>query len=177
MSKKQHVSVRLAEADHRKIKEIARRLGVKESDLFRYIVKNSLNKLLPLQDELIRGTDLIPVLLDCGQDLARYFDLDTEQLDQIVNGGLADEGRRIERQDLDILAMAGSSNHYARLKLAAITHESPGDEDIVKALKYYLSQKYQSTCSLLSLWARESIEGPQSAISPNNTHTRENQYA
>jgi len=177
MSKKQHVSVRLAEADHRKIKEIARRLGVKESDLFRYIVKNSLNKLLPLQDEHIWGADLIPVLLDCGQDLARYFELDSEQLDQIFNGELTDKTRRIEKQDLDILAMAGTSDHYARLKLAAMTQDAPMNEDVVEAIKQYLGQKYQSTCSLLSLWARESIDGPQSALSHNNSHSREKQYA
>lgn len=176
MAKKQHVSVRLAEADHRKMKDISRRLGVRESDLFRFIIKNSLNKLLPFQDDQIRGADLIPALLDCGQDLARYFDLDSEQLDQIVNAGLSqEESKRIDKGDLDILALAGSSDHYARLKLAALSNVPMQDTDLVGALKLYLCQKYQNTFDLLNLFTRESINRTQTAL--NTQPIKETQYA
>ncbi len=177
MAKKQHVSVRLAEADHRKMKEIAKRLGVKESDLFRYIVKNSLNKLWPFQDERIRGADLIPVLLDCGQDLARYLELDSEQLDQIVNGGLEGDERKVEKEDLDILAMTGTSDHYMRVKLSALSQEAVADEDLVLALKQYLARKYQTTFSLLSQLTKDSIEKTQSVLATPENSTKENQYA
>ena len=177
MAKKQHVSVRLTETDHRKMKEIAKRLGVKESDLFRYIIKNSLNKLLPFQDEQIRGTDLLPALLDCGQDLARYFDLDCDQLDQIVNGDLAEESKKIEKEDLDILAMAGSSDHYALIKLAALSKEPVMDEDLVSALKQYLTQKYQNTKNLINHWKKESVDKSQSVLGTRKPNTKENQYA
>lgn len=177
MVKKQHVSVRLAEADHRKMKDIAKRLGVKESDLFRYIIKHSLNKLLPFQDEQIRGTDLIPALLECGQDLARYFDLDTEQLDQIVNGGLDEDARKIEKEDLDILAMAGSSDHYALVKLAAISSQPLQEDDLVLALKHYLNHKYRNTRQLISKWSRDSLVKTQSVLVKTNTKSKEKQYA
>ena len=177
MAKKQHVSVRLAETDHRKMKEIARRLGVKESDLFRYIVKNSLSKLLPFQDQQIRGIDLIPTLLDCGQDLARYFDLDSEQLDQIVNGGVEEGSRKIEKGDLDILAMAGTSDHYARVKLAALCEEPLADDDLIGALKQYLTHKYQNTCNFLSVFTQESIAKSQSVLKNSGSNSKEKQYA
>lgn len=177
MAKKQHISVRLAEADHRKMKEISKRLGVKESDLFRYIIKHSLNKLLPFQDEHIRGTDLLPALLDCGQDLARYFDLDTDQLDQIVNGGLEEEAKKIEKEDLDILAMAGASDHYARVKLAAISKSPLPEDDLITLLKQYMTQKYQKTQNLICQWTQDSVVKSKSVLKSTSQKSKENQYA
>ena len=175
MAKKQHVSVRLAEADHRKMKDIAKRLGVKESDLFRFIIKNSLNKLLPFQDDHIKGADLIPALLDCGQDLARYFDLDSEQLDLIVNAGLEEAGKRIEKDDLDILALAGASDHCARVRLAAVTNTPVHEQDLVAALKRYLATKYLDTFNMLNQITKESIVKTQTAL--QTQQIKENQYA
>lgn len=175
MAKKQHVSVRLAENDHRKMKDIAKRLGVKESDLFRFIIKNSLNKLLPFQDDHIRGADLIPALLDCGQDLARYFDLDSEQLDAIVNAGLEEAGKRIEKDDLDILAMAGASDHCARIKLAAMTNAPVVEQDLVTALKHYLVAKYLDTFNMLDQITQDSINTTKTVF--KTQQVKENQYA
>lgn len=175
MAKKQHVSVRLAEADHRKMKDIAKRLGVKESDLFRFIIKNSLNKLLPFQGDHIRGADLIPVLLDCGQDLARYFDLDSEQLDLIVNGELEEAGKRIDKADLDILAMASASDHCARVKLAAVTDALEMEQDLIAAFKSYLAAKYLNTFNMLNQLTKESLVKTHTTLKTNKIE--ENQYA
>lgn len=175
MAKKQHVSVRLAEADHRKMKDIAKRLGVKEADLFRFIIKNSLNKLLPFQDDHIRGADLIPALLDCGQDLTRYFDLDSEQLDLIVNAGLEEAGKRIEKDDLDILALAGASDHCARVRLAAMTNAPVLEQDLVTALKHYLVAKYLHTFNMLNQLTQDSIIKTQTVL--KTQQIKENQYA
>ncbi|HVL00513.1 MAG TPA: hypothetical protein VM553_11915 [Dongiaceae bacterium] len=175
MAKKQHVSVRLTESDHRKMKEIARRLGVKESDLFRFIVKNSLSKLLPFQDGAIRGADLVPALLDCGQELARYFDLDSDQLDQIVNGGLEETHKKIDKEDLDILVMSGASDHYAMVKLAALTHQPIEKENLFVVLKNYFLGKYPRALNLL-----EGLNQEPAALSGNplkHHSLKENQYA
>lgn len=157
------------------MKDIARRLGVKESDLFRFIVKNSLNKLLPFQDGAIRGTDLIPALLDCGQDLARYFDLDSDQLDHIVNQGLEEGSKKVDKEDLDILALSGSSDHYAMVKLAAITRQPIEKENLINTLKKYLSGKYQNAFNLFEGLQTESGEKPVTTI--HNHRLKENQYA
>ena len=175
MARKQHVSVRLAEADHRKMKDIAKRLGVKESDLFRFIVKNSLNKLLPFQDDHIKGADLIPALLDCGQDLARYFDLDSEQLDLIVNAGLEEADRRIEKDDLDILALSGASDHCARVRLAAMTNAPVVEQDLLTALRQYLAAKYLHTFNVLNQFTQDSLIKTQIVL--KGRKIKENQYA
>ena len=175
MNKKQHVSVRVTETDHRKMKEIARRLGVKESDLFRFIIKNSLAKLLPFQDDSFKGTDLIPALLDYGSDLARYFDLDAEQLDRIVNCGVAEGDRRVDREDLDILALSGSADRYAVAKLSAITQAPVAGEDLLDALKDYFLGKYHYTFKLLQDLRSE--PAPRNSTAIKSHQDKENQYA
>jgi len=48
--RKQAVSLRLSAADIRKIKKLSKRLGVRDSDIFRYALKVMLAKLAPLCD-------------------------------------------------------------------------------------------------------------------------------
>ncbi|NPU90928.1 MAG: hypothetical protein HPY82_03375 [Gammaproteobacteria bacterium] len=175
MAKTQHLSIRLTESDHRKIKDISRRLGVKESDLFRFIVKKSLNKLLPFQDEDIKGADLIPALMECGQDLVRYLDLDSEQLDHIVNEGVLESERKVDKADLDILIMAGSSDHCALIKLSAITRQPIEKENLLTVMKDYLTAKYMHAFKLIEDLKKEPSIKPGTAI--NSPQVKENQYA
>lgn len=175
MAKTQHVSVRLSESDHRKMKDIARRLGVKESDLFRFIIKNSLSRLLPFQDDGIKGADLIPALMDCGQELARYLELDSGQLEQIVNDGVQDADKKVDKADLDILVLAAESDHCALVKLSALTHQTIEKENLLAVMKEYLSSKYLHAFKLIEDLKKETAGKPSTAI---KTHSlKENQYA
>ena len=60
-NKKQNVSVRMSSTDLKRIKDIAQRMNVRDSDVFRFAIKNTLAKLTPLNDSLVRGKDLLPV--------------------------------------------------------------------------------------------------------------------
>ena len=142
MRQKRSVSVRLSEADIRKIKEISERLGVKDADLLRYFIKNSLGRLMPLRNEEAKGVDLIPVLMECGSDLARYLELDTEQLDQIVNSDLISESRRVALSDLELLTMANGSNSYASYKLSGLKNIQIEEGNLEESLKEYFYEKY-----------------------------------
>lgn len=140
--KKRNVSFRLTAADLRKIKEISTRLGVKESDLYRFSVKNMLTKLMPLHDKDLRGVDLIPALLECGEDLLRYFDLDAEQLDHIINDGINDTTRRVDAEDLDLLALAIVNGNYVINRLSELCKEPVEVFRVNDALRGYLHAKY-----------------------------------
>jgi len=140
--KKRNVSFRLTAADLRKIKEISTRLGVKESDLYRFSVKNMLTKLMPLHDKELRGADLIPALLECGEDLLRYFDLDSEQLNHIINDGIDDETRRVDAEDLDLLALAIVNGNYVINRLSELCKEPIEVFRVNDALRHYLYEKY-----------------------------------
>src|SRR5882762_169881 len=53
--RKQAVSIRLGESDIRNIKRIAKRLGVRDSDIIRFALKATLSRIAPLCDPAIRG--------------------------------------------------------------------------------------------------------------------------
>ncbi|MCG8315399.1 MAG: hypothetical protein MI976_19490 [Pseudomonadales bacterium] len=140
--KKQSVSVRLSESDVRKVKDISKRLGVKDSELFRFIVKNTLAKLLPFQNEGVKGIDLIPALVDCGGDLTRYLDIDTDALDEIVNAGVHEPHKKIDKADLDMLALASVGASYVSYKLSELKNQPVDEASLEDSLKEYLYGKY-----------------------------------
>lgn len=136
--RKQAVSIRLGESDIRHIKRIAERLGVRDSDIIRFAIKSSLNRIAPLCDPDIRGRNLVPVLVESGDELIRYFELDAFRLESIINAEV-EEGRRVERDDIALLAMSGLREEYLVMRLkegnaAAVTP--------ARSLRGYLYDKY-----------------------------------
>src|SRR5277367_1245888 len=114
--RKQAVSVRLGESDLRNLKLIARRLGVRDSDIIRFAIKSMLGRISPLCDEAITGRSLVPVLVESGDELIRYFELDSYRLEGIVNKR-ADDDTRVDRDDIALLAMSGLRDQYLVMRL------------------------------------------------------------
>jgi len=75
-------------SDVRKLKKLASRLGVRDSDVIRFAVKSMLTRLGPLYDAEMRGRALVPVFVEFGTELLRFFDLDGARLEAIVNEGV-----------------------------------------------------------------------------------------
>ena len=63
-SRKQAVSIRMNGSDVRKVKKLAIRLGVRDSDVIRFAVKSTLAKLGPLYDAEVQGRNLVPVFVE-----------------------------------------------------------------------------------------------------------------
>jgi hypothetical protein len=139
--RKQAVSIRLGEADIRNIKRIAKRLGVRDSDIIRFAIKASLSRIAPLCDPGIRGRNLVPVLVESGDELIRYFDLDAYRLERIINEDV-EVGRQVERDDIALLAMSGLRDEYLvmRLKEGSGNSADPAEKD--RSLRGYLYDKY-----------------------------------
>lgn len=139
--KKQAVSIRLGESDIRNIKRMAQRLGVRDSDIIRYAIKTMLSRMSPLCDAAIRGRNLVPVLVESGDDLIRYFELDAFRLESIINENV-EEGRQVERDDIALLAMNGLRQEYLVMRMkddngATMEGTQPGH-----SLRSYLYDKY-----------------------------------
>lgn len=142
--RKQIVSLRMSATDLRKVREIARRLSVRESDVFRFAIKTTLAKLGPLYEQSVRGSDLVPIFIECGSELATYFDLDSSQLETIINGGVDDPDKRVDKDDIELLAMSGAQEHYLYKRLKQVV-TSPADSVGTSALlRRYLFAKYIS---------------------------------
>src|SRR5215469_7585349 len=83
--RKQAVSIRMNASDVRKVKRVASRLGVRDSDVIRFAVKTMLGKLGPLYDPEVSGRNLVPVFVESGAELLRFFEIDATKLEAIIN--------------------------------------------------------------------------------------------
>lgn len=159
--RKQAVSIRLGESDIRNIKRIAKRLGVRDSDIIRFAIKSALNRLGPLCDDSMRGRNLVPVLVESGDELIRYFELDSFRLENIINEDVQAE-QQVDRFDIALLAMSGLREEYLVMHLKA--GDGHGAESAVPArsLRGYLYDKYvyRNTAHRTNGAARAEAERP-----------------
>jgi|SRR5271163_2530804 hypothetical protein len=139
--RKQAVSIRLGESDIRNIKRIAKRLGVRDSDIIRFAIKSTLNRVAPLCDPGIRGRNLVPVLVESGDEIIRYFELDAFRLENIINSNV-DEGRQVERDDIALLAMSGLREEYLVMRLKDGNGLPVDTASQGRSLRRYLYDKY-----------------------------------
>jgi hypothetical protein len=130
--------------DVRKVKKVASRLGVRDSDVIRFAVKSMLARLGPLYDPEAHGRNLVPVFVESGADLLRFFEIDAARLEAIINGGV-DVERRVERDDIALLALTGSQEPYAALKLSELDRTERRERsaaELSESLRQYLYAKY-----------------------------------
>ncbi len=139
--RKQAVSIRLGEGDLRNIKRMAQRLGVRDSDIIRFAIKTMLNRIAPLCDDAIKGRNLVPVLVESGDELIRYFELDAYRLEKIINEATG-ASTRVERDDIALLAMSGLREQYLvmRMQDGTVVPDEPAGPG--RSLRNYLYDKY-----------------------------------
>jgi len=131
-------------SDVRKVKKLATRLGVRDSDVIRFAVKTMLSRLGPLYDPDVRGRNLVPVFVEFGTELLRFFDLDGARLEAIVNDGV-EPGKRVDRDDIALLALTGAQEQYAALKLSELNQHDNSQAnaaDLANSMRQYLYEKY-----------------------------------
>jgi hypothetical protein len=143
-NRKQAVSIRMNGADVRKVKKLAQRLGARDSDVIRFAVKSMLARLGPLYDPEVRGRKLVPVFVESGTELLRFFDLDAAKLEAIINEGV-DAPKRVDNSDIALLALTGAKEPYAALLLSELLQQAriaaePGE--LSDSLRQYLYDKY-----------------------------------
>lgn len=143
-NKKQNISVRLNSSDLRKIKEIAKRLHARESDVMRFAIKNTLSRLGPLHETHLRGSDLIPVFLELGKELGNHFDLDSSVLAEIINNGVEDLEKRVDNRDIELLAMAIVKETYLYMTMSEFGLKDVNQEQAKDLMLEYFYNKYIS---------------------------------
>jgi len=117
--RKQAVSIRLGESDIRNIKRIAKRLGVRDSDIIRFAIKSALKRIAPLCDPGIRGRNLVPVLVES-----------------------VDAGRQVDCDDIALLAMSGLREEYLVMRLKDGNGSALDSAARDRSLRSYLYDKY-----------------------------------
>ena len=130
--------------DVRKVKKLANRLGVRDSDVIRFAVKSMLARLGPLYDPEVRGRNLVPVFVESGVELLRFFELDAPRLEAIINEGV-EPTKRVDRDDVALIALTSGQTPYAALKLSELNRGEPEQSDAAQlavSLRQYLYEKY-----------------------------------
>ena len=151
-SRKQAVSIRMSAGDIRSVKKLAKRLGVRDSDVIRLAVKSMLAKLGPLNDATVRGHSLVPVFVESGIDIFRYLEVDAVRLESIINDG-AEPGSKVAEEDIQLIAMNGIQQSYAKLRLSSINGRNGASQrdpatdgsdadGMSRNLRRYLYEKY-----------------------------------
>ncbi len=139
--RKQAVSIRLGESDLRNIKRMAGRLGVRDSDIIRFAIKSMLHRISPLCDDGITGRNLVPVLVESGDELIRHFEFDSYRLERIINER-AQEDARVDHDDIALLAMNGLREHYLLMRLNDNNGAPIDAGGQARSLRAYLYDKY-----------------------------------
>lgn len=139
---KRSISLRMNSADLTKVRSIATRLRVRESDVFRFAIKMALARLSPLHDKNIKGTELMPVFVDCGTDMALHFNLDSDRLNDVINGDLEHDESRVCEDDIELMSMAIMPERYLKLKLKELVGQPVERLGVNESLRLYLSDKY-----------------------------------
>lgn len=135
----QAISIRLGPNDIRRVKQLARRLGVRDSDVIRFALKWTLMQVAPLCDPEIRGQALLPMFVEVGREFIRHFELDAVALGDLINKGVEPD-EQVEHEDIALLAMAGSQAPFA-MRGAHKADANPSRPS-VESLREYLYEKY-----------------------------------
>lgn len=141
MSKSTCISVRLRGSDIGKIKSIARRMDVSDSEIFRFGIRLALSRLLPLLDHNACGFRVLPVFMDNDAELVRQFDMDAAQLERVINAE-CEPHHRVEAHDLNLLTLHGLPSDYLRMRMQELTGEPVESVTVWKSLRTYLYRKY-----------------------------------
>jgi hypothetical protein len=131
-------------ADVKKVKRLANRLGVRDSDVIRFAVKGMLARLGPLYDPEVSGRNLVPVFVESGAEVLRFFEIDAHKLETIINNGVEGD-RRVDRDDIALLALTGTQEPYAALKLSELNRSErkrQNPAELSESLRQYLYAKY-----------------------------------
>jgi len=142
MSKTTCISVRLRGSDIDKIKSIAKRLDVSDSEIFRFGMRLALSRLLPLLDKEACGFRVLPVFVDNDGELVKQFDMDANHLNRVINEHCNDPESRVDQTDLNLLTLHGLPSDYLRLRMQELTGEALDGASVWKELRNYLYGKY-----------------------------------
>ena len=83
----------------------------------------------------------MPVFVEFGNELTSYFDLDESRLEGILNDGIEGD-RRVDREDVGLLLMAGLEETRLYARLSEITELQSDPDTVMEDFRKYLYAKY-----------------------------------
>jgi len=142
MTDRKHiVSMRLTHDDRSAIQSIAKRLLVRESDIYRFAVNQLLARLERLLDSSCRGVELLPLFLELREELNYNLGFKKTQLYNIINNQELAPENQVPMADIELLILP---HHVVRNRLMKIHQTTEKNIDTNDWLHLYFEQKYFS---------------------------------
>ncbi len=138
---KEMVAVRLDPWDRRKLKAVAKRLKVSESDFLRYAIKVAIEDFSPLVDQSKEGAQLLSAFVQHIDEKSRWLELDRAKLDYILHGDLEDEARRVAAEDIELLLKGSVGKGYHEW-LMDMSSQKRAPASFMLSRFAYLMEKY-----------------------------------
>lgn len=143
---KRSVSIRINISDYGKIKTIARRLRVKESIVFRYLLKNGLQSAAPFYQGQPRLHEVLEAFFEQPEVIIEQFNLDQRRFSALFNGTF---DVNMAEEDIELLSLIGLPRRYLAQRLSDTLGHEVAENQSVTILKAYLLEKYPANSSNL----------------------------
>ncbi len=140
------VSIRMASGHRNAIKNIASRLYVRESELYRFAINSLIHRMSDFNDEICVGSELLPLIIGFRSELKGYLQISAKHLHKIINAGNADPDKFVEMSDIELLLLSNKSLLWILKRKAAAAEFKNADVDVW--LSDYLTYKYKLTESV-----------------------------
>jgi hypothetical protein len=139
---KRSISIRINTSDYGRIKEASRRLRVRESEVFRFLVKIGLSEIEALYQSNATKLDLLQAFAAHSADFVSHFNLNATRLDQIINRPDRPDEPQVEMDDLELLVMSLFPERFLSYRLQEITKRPIDPAKVLDELQNYLLNKY-----------------------------------
>ncbi len=143
---KKLVSIRIRDSHRNSVQQLASRLLVKESKLYRLAINILLSKLKDLQHQNLAGSDLLPLFLNLRGQFTDDLDLKPLQLFRVINRLNADPNKFVALNDVELLL---TKEHLLRERLMSLRETHPyKDTNTDQWLQNYLLSRYSMLVSI-----------------------------
>ncbi len=136
------ISFRIHVSDYGRLRFLSKKLRIRNSEVFRLLVRIALEHLAPLYDESTTEESRLVLLATLGPQLASYFNYDAAALKAKFRWRSADGQFLVEDEDFELVATCGVSNNLVKRRLEGILGLDIAIEDLHDVLHDYLIEKY-----------------------------------
>ena len=84
----------------------------------------------------------MPIFADLGHELTNYFQFDYTRLESIINGNVDDPTKRVDSEDIALVAVNDMPASYRYMKLRELSSQPVKQSELAESLREYLYEKY-----------------------------------
>ncbi len=142
---KRSVSVRISTSDYGRLKSAAKRLRMRESDIFRHVLRLGLARLLPLLESTSANDDFFRMIARVGTEFGKGSWMDTSQGIALFRRLLKPSGTELQEFDLELIYLAGTHPKHVQHYLSQVLQREVEEASVVATLGDYLDEKYRKS--------------------------------